>query len=258
MRKSLIKILALTLVLLTTIFTATACKEERHVHNYIRTVVSPTCTEKGYTQNTCTCGGKFKDAYTNPLGHNYVKTVVLPTCTEEGYTLYVCACGENYKNTYTYPTGHKLVNGECSVCKHIHTFKSGWSYNEGYHYKNSTCGHNLVKDKDVHIFSNNTCVTCGYKKSGSANTTSGIRPEVKAAIDSYEAFYDEYCDFMLVYKEKGSPISMLEEYLDLIEQATVVNYNFQKINEQTLNEDEAFYCAEVSLRVSKKLLDLAK
>ena len=42
------------------------------------------------------------------MGHNYVETVVPPTCTKEGYTLHKCSrCDDEYKDTYKDATGHK-------------------------------------------------------------------------------------------------------------------------------------------------------
>ena len=42
--------------------------------------------------------------------HNYVKKIVSPTCTEQGYTLYTCACGESYKNAYVDALDHDFKN----------------------------------------------------------------------------------------------------------------------------------------------------
>ena len=117
-------------------------------HNYVDTVVKPTCKAQGYTLHKCSrCGDSYKDTYTaktahswskwtttkaatctadgeqtrtcsvckktetktlTKLGHNYVKTVVAPTCKAQGYTLHKCSrCGDSYKDTYTAKTAHK-------------------------------------------------------------------------------------------------------------------------------------------------------
>ena len=100
-------------------------------HNYISTVVKPTCTEKGYTLHTCSiCGNSYKNTYVDALGHNmtawaieqpynctdggnyerhcergdktekkaiapkdhvYVNTIIEPTCNSRGYTLHKCS-----------------------------------------------------------------------------------------------------------------------------------------------------------------------
>ena len=56
---------------------------------------------------TCTvCGTELEAA----LGHDYVSTVVPPTCTEDGYTSYTCSrCGDTYTDTPVSSTGHTPV-----------------------------------------------------------------------------------------------------------------------------------------------------
>ncbi len=41
-----------------------------HKHSYSKKVTAATCTAKGYTTYTCSCGHTYKDNYTNPA-HNY-------------------------------------------------------------------------------------------------------------------------------------------------------------------------------------------
>ena len=104
-------------------------------HNYITTVVKPTCTAKGYTEHKCTrCGDIYKDNYKNELGHSYTTTVVKPTCTAKGYTLHKCTrCSYSYQSDYIDPVEHSWSEWKvtkpatestkgtkertCSVCK---------------------------------------------------------------------------------------------------------------------------------------------
>ena len=60
-----------------------------------------TCTEP----QLCTrCGAVLEKA----LGHDYKSEVTAPTCTEMGYTTNTCTrCGDSSKSNYTEPTGHK-------------------------------------------------------------------------------------------------------------------------------------------------------
>ena len=57
-----------------------------HVHSYTSVVTAPSCTEKGYTTHTCTCGDSYVDSYTDALGHSYGawKQTKAPTCTAKG------------------------------------------------------------------------------------------------------------------------------------------------------------------------------
>ena len=63
-----------------------------HVHSYTSVVTAPTCTERGYTTHTCTCGDSYVDSYTNALGHSYGawKQTKAPTCTEKGMETRTC------------------------------------------------------------------------------------------------------------------------------------------------------------------------
>lgn len=60
-----------------------------------------TCTDP----QLCTrCGAVLEKA----LGHDYKSEVTAPTCTEMGYTTNTCArCGDTNKSNYTKPVGHK-------------------------------------------------------------------------------------------------------------------------------------------------------
>lgn len=58
-----------------------------HTHSYKDVVTVPTCTEKGYTTHTCSCGDSYVDTYTDPLGHDLKDdAAVAATCTTAGTT----------------------------------------------------------------------------------------------------------------------------------------------------------------------------
>ena len=48
--------------------------------------------------------------------HSYSTAVTAPTCTEKGYTTYTCSCGESYVDDYTDALGHNYENGVCTRC----------------------------------------------------------------------------------------------------------------------------------------------
>lgn len=72
--------------------------EPPHVHEYVDKVVAPTCTKKGYTIHTCSCGDSFKDSETKALGHRFDSYVSNgnATCEKDGTKTAVCenGCGE--------------------------------------------------------------------------------------------------------------------------------------------------------------------
>ena len=73
--------------------------------------VAPTCTATGLTegQECSICHDIIvEQQVVDALGHDYVATVVAPTCTEGGYTTHVCSrCGDHYEDTPTDPLGHE-------------------------------------------------------------------------------------------------------------------------------------------------------
>ena len=109
--------------------------KEPHVHSYATVIVAPTCTEKGYTEYTCSCGDSYKDNFADPAGHKYVDGIcsvcgakephvhsysavtVASTCMEKGYTKYTCSCGDSYKDNWIATYGyHNFENYECTAC----------------------------------------------------------------------------------------------------------------------------------------------
>ena len=68
-----------------------------HTHSYKDVVTAPTCTAKGYTTHTCSCGDSYVDTYTAALGHAWDsgKVTKPATETEDGVKTYTCTrCGE--------------------------------------------------------------------------------------------------------------------------------------------------------------------
>ncbi len=85
---------------------------EAHEHSYTAVVTAPTCTEKGYTTHTCSCGHSYVDTYTDALGHAWDSGTVTkqPTATETGIKTFTCTrCGET--RTETMP-----------VIPHVHSY----------------------------------------------------------------------------------------------------------------------------------------
>lgn len=88
-------------------------------------------------------------------------------------------------------------------------------------------------------------------------STNGIRAEFKEAMDSYEKFFDEYVAFMQKYKDDGYPISMLNDYSEMMTQYTEAMADLEKIDEDDLSTEEALHYSQVMSRISQKLLEVA-
>ena len=82
----------------------------------------------------------------------------------------------------------------------------------------------------------------------------GMRPDFKEAMDAYEAFFDEYIEFMTKYEESDNPITMLVEYGDFMLKYADYMEKFDAWDDGTLNDTEMNYYLQVQTRVNQKLL----
>ena len=140
-------------------------------HEYTIQVISPTCTEQGYTLHTCkNCSYSYKDTYTNALGHQYNIQTINPTCTEQGYTLHTCKnCSYSYKDNYTNALGHQYNNQITEpTCTNkgytVHTcINCGENYKDTY---TEALGHNyneqiISPTIDSQGYTLHSCTRCG-------------------------------------------------------------------------------------------------
>ena len=97
---------------------------EAHEHSYTAVVTAPTCTEKGYTTHTCSCGDSYVDAYTDALGHAWDggKVTKQPTATETGVRTYTCTRCSATK-TETIP-----ATGSVDVTQMFTDVTKNWAY----------------------------------------------------------------------------------------------------------------------------------
>lgn len=86
----------------------------------------------------------------------------------------------------------------------------------------------------------------------------GLRPEFKEAMDSYEEFMNEYVAFMKKYKENPSDLSLLADYAKFMGKYAEVTRDFEKWNSEDMNNDEMAYYLDVQTRVTKKLLEVSQ
>ena len=89
------------------------------------------------------------------------------------------------------------------------------------------------------------------------DATDGIRSEFKEAMDSYEAFYTEYCEFMKEYSENPTNLTLLAKYADMLVKAEEMNEAFEAWDEDELSTEELKYYIDVNNRVMKMLVDVA-
>ena len=90
------------------------------------------------------------------------------------------------------------------------------------------------------------------------SSNSGIGSDFKAAMETYEAFIDEYVAVMKRYKENPTDISVLSDYTNYISKYAELLEAFNAWNAEDLNNEDLAYYIEVQTRVSQKLIDVAQ
>ena len=89
------------------------------------------------------------------------------------------------------------------------------------------------------------------------SSDSSIDPDFKAAMDSYEAFFDEYVAIMKKYKENPTDLSILTDYANYMGQYADMMQKLEKWENEDLNIAETAYYIEVQARIAQKLLEVA-
>ena len=93
-------------------------------------------------------------------------------------------------------------------------------------------------------------------ESSQSEKTVGIRPEFKEAMDSYEAFYTEYCRVLKEYSKNPTDLGLLSDYNNLLLKAADVDQAFEAWDESELSDEELQYYLAVNSRVIKMLSEV--
>lgn len=88
-----------------------------------------------------------------------------------------------------------------------------------------------------------------------AAPASGIRPEFKEMVDSYEAFIDEYCDFMTTFSTTDDTTALLAEYAEYMSKYTDLAAKMDNVDESELSAEEDAYYTAAMARCSAKLIE---
>jgi hypothetical protein len=84
-----------------------------------------------------------------------------------------------------------------------------------------------------------------------------MNPDFKAAMDSYEEFFDKYVAIMKKYKENPTDLSILADYATYMGQYADMIQKLEEWENKDLNTAEAAYYVDVQARITKKLLEVA-
>lgn len=86
-----------------------------------------------------------------------------------------------------------------------------------------------------------------------------ISTDFKVAMDSYEAFFDEYVAFMKKYaKSNGTDMNLLNDYTTYMSKYADTMTKFEALKDADMSTAETAYYIEVQGRITKKLLEVAQ
>ena len=85
----------------------------------------------------------------------------------------------------------------------------------------------------------------------------GIRPEFKKSMESYEAFFDEYIEFLNAFKQDSTSLSMITKYAEFMAKYEKAMSEMDAINEDELTDAEDKLFLETQLRINNKLAEAA-
>ena len=85
----------------------------------------------------------------------------------------------------------------------------------------------------------------------------GLRQDFKEAMDSYEAFMNEYCDFMEKYSKNPTDAGLMADYMSYMQKYDDFTKKFDQWGGEDLNDAELAYYMEVQTRVYDRLAEAA-
>ena len=93
----------------------------------------------------------------------------------------------------------------------------------------------------------------------SDGSAAGGSSDFRATMDAYEAFMNEYCDFMETYSSDSSNIvAMATDYADMMSRYEDAMEQIDAIDENSLSADDLAYYTEVMGRVNARLLEIGQ
>ena len=134
-----------------------------------------------------------------------------------------------------------LKTKKCTVCdysideaipviQHVHTFSTEWSSNSNYHWHDSTCGHDVISDKESHVFGewvldseptsnseglkHKTCSICNYTVEESIPRVVEELPELIKGKTLADLFSDDSGNDKALYEITGYVSSWKSPYTD--------------------------------------------
>lgn len=90
----------------------------------------------------------------------------------------------------------------------------------------------------------------------SSSPSEEVSKEWKQTLDAYEAFYDEYVEFMKSYDSSTLDTETIDHYTELLKKFNTYSSELENVDEDSLSKADKEYFIEVNGRIQKKLLEV--
>ena len=201
--------------------------------------------------------------------------VYIGNTTSEQYESYVSSCKEN-GFTENYDSGTDYNN-----CPYYRAENSdGYSLSLEYHKLDDDTDYEPMKDsmtiklnapyeketeaetekpteKATEAPAEESSKTESKSESKAITDNDTVTPSFKEMMDSYEAFFDEYIDFMKKYKENPSDLSLISEYTEYLSKYSDYMSKLSAVDTDSLSAADLAYYTEVNARITKELAEVA-
>lgn len=84
-----------------------------------------------------------------------------------------------------------------------------------------------------------------------------VSPEFKEAMDSYEAFFDEYVEYMKAYQNDPTNTELLMGLSDMMSREAEMLEKFDEWENEEMTAAESAYYLKVQARITEKLAEVA-
>lgn len=122
----------------------------------------------------------------------------------------------------------------------------------------STSNSTSVSTTEPTITINSSSSSSTNSNIDSSTNSTGISQEFKDAMDSYEAYMDEYVEFMKKYNANPTDPTLISQYSTMLQKYSEQVSAFDKWNSADMTTEETSYYIEVQARVSQKLLEVTQ
>lgn len=122
----------------------------------------------------------------------------------------------------------------------------------------STSNSTSVSTNEPTITTNSSSSSSTNSNIDSSTNSTGISQEFKDAMDSYEAYMDEYVEFMKKYNANPTDPTLISQYSTMLQKYSEQVSAFDKWNSADMTTEETSYYIEVQTRVSQKLLEVTQ